>query len=98
MALVETGGYGYGFTMLTMDVVGNVGGGRVEGFGGGGQGERNVRFGVAIGEILCLFVFIISSLLLLPIVWWSDTQISEAAKGRRQVWDRPQQQQEVSEG
>ena len=34
---------GYGVTMLTMDVVENGGGGRVEVFGGGGKGERNGR-------------------------------------------------------
>ena len=29
--------------MLTIKAVGNGGGGKVEGFGGGGQGERNGR-------------------------------------------------------
>ena len=37
------GGCGYGVTMLMMEVVGNDGGGRVEGFKGGGKGERNGR-------------------------------------------------------
>ena len=32
---------GYSVTMLTMEVVGNGGGGQVEGFGGGGKGKRN---------------------------------------------------------
>ena len=34
---------GYGVTMLTMEVVGNGGGGKVEGFSGGEKGERNGR-------------------------------------------------------
>ena len=38
------GGFGYGVTMLTIQAVGNGGIGHVEGFGGGGQGERNRRY------------------------------------------------------
>ena len=37
------GGCGYRVTMLTMQTVGNGGGGRVEGLSGGGKGERNGR-------------------------------------------------------
>ena len=35
------GGCGYGITMIKMEDLGNIGGGRVEVFGGGGKGERN---------------------------------------------------------
>ena len=37
------GGCGYGVTILTTEAAGNGRGGRVEGFGGGVQGERNGR-------------------------------------------------------
>ena len=37
------GGCGYGVTILTMEAAGNGGGGQVEGFRGGVQGERNGR-------------------------------------------------------
>ena len=37
------GGCGYGVTILTIEAVGNGGGGWVEGFGGDGKGERNGR-------------------------------------------------------
>ena len=37
------GGCGNGIAMMTMELMGNSGGGRVEGFGGGGNVERNGR-------------------------------------------------------
>ena len=38
---VAAGGCGFGVTMLMVEAVGISGGGRVEGLGGGGKGERN---------------------------------------------------------
>ena len=45
--------------------------------------------GMIIGEILCLFSYIICLLFLLPLVWWSEPQIDESGEGKSQVWDRP---------
>ena len=43
--------------------------------------------GMIIGEILCLFSYISCSISLLPLEWWSRTQIDESGKGQRQGWD-----------
>ena len=42
-ALVVSRGCGYGIPMMMMEAAGNGGGGRVEGFGGGEQGDINGR-------------------------------------------------------
>ena len=39
-----------------------------------------------IGEILCLFAYIACPPFLLPMLGWSQPQIDEAGKGRRQGW------------
>ena len=53
--------------------------------------------GMIIGEILCLFAYIACLILLLPLEWWSQTQINESGKGKNQGWDRPSHQYEGSE-
>ena len=59
--------------MLRMELVGIVGGGRVEGFGAGVQGERNGR--LIIGKIFCLFSYISCPLFLLLLEFWIQPQI-----------------------
>ena len=66
--------------MLTMEVLGNGRGGRVEIFRGGGQGDRNGGIRIIIGEILCLFAYIYCPLFLLPLRLWSQPQIDYAVK------------------
>ena len=48
--------------------------------------------GMIIGEILCLFAYIICPLLLISLVWWSEPQIDKAGEGKLQGQGCPSQQ------
>ena len=60
------GGFGYGVSIIMMDVVGIGGGGRVEGFGGGEKVRETGGSGIIIGKILCLFLLRKKCILLAP--------------------------------
>ena len=67
---------GYGVTMLTMEVVENGRGRRVEVFGGSGQADETVCIRIIIGEILWLLAYIDFPLFLFSLELWCQTQIN----------------------